>query len=189
MTATRFVVTGELTALAEQARAAGLGNGVDYYIRGIPFTGSLGADLIGFSFDGSQYCVERRSTDRTRDLLRTDDFELARQRFLSEAQQLAASFIPRRAHRPDPEPAAAGTESPLITVLLAVGLGFLFGLLVIPALVLLTVLAVASGSYSSGGSGPKRPWRGDWSQKLSFAVGAVAGLAVLAVGGLALLAR
>lgn len=182
--AARFVVTPELIALAGRAQRAGLGNGVDFYVRGVPFSGALGADLIGLSYDGSEYCVEHRGSDRTRDLLRTADVELAGNRFLAEAERLAATFHPRRAHRPDPErPRTAGpVRGGLITVLQAVGIGFAFGLLVIPALVLLVVVAVASGSYDSGGNRRKHPWRGEWDQKIGLGVGTLLGLIVLAVG-------
>lgn len=193
MVATDFLVTPELTALAEQAKQNGLGNGVDFYIRGVPFTGPLGPNLVGLSFDGNEYCVELRGADRTRNLLRTGDFAAARDRFLAEAQQVAAGYQPRREHRPDPVPAPAKSESRVGTVLMAIGLGFVFGVLILPLLVVLLVVAVASGSYGSGsdkdGKKSKRPWRGDWDQKIGLGIGTMLGLVVLAGGLYAVFGR
>lgn len=74
-------------------------------------------------------------------------------------------------------------------MLFALGLGFVFGALIVPALGLLLVVAVASGSYGSSSSKSKKPWRGDWDQKIAFGLGTVLGLAALVAVFYALLAR
>lgn len=184
-----YLLTPELTQLAVVAARAGLGNGVDFYIRGIPFSGRLESDLIGLSFDGSTYCVERRDPDRTRELLRTREFAEAARCFLDEAERTAAGYRPRRPHRPDPVPEPERHPSAVGTVLGGLALGVGFGLLILPVLAVLLTLAAAACSYGSGSTRTRRPWRGDRAQKLSFGAGTALGLAALAGIGYVLLTR
>jgi len=186
-----FVVTSELTELRDRAQRAGLGNGVDFYIRGLPFTGQLGTELVGLSFDGHTYTVEHRGPARTIELLRTPDFAVAQDRFLREAEQCASAFTPRRPHRPDPGPAQPlPSAGPLATRLVLALVGFGCGLLVLPVLGLLVFLSTGSGSGSASGSAVGRR-RGSFtrSERLSYGLGAGLGLAALLAAALLLLSR
>jgi hypothetical protein len=153
-----FPVTSEMAAMGATAEQRGLVNGIDFYVRGLPFPGQLGADLVGLSFDGAEYTVEYRGTDRTRELLRTTDFATASERFLHEAAQTAARFADRRPALPS-EPAASPPTSPWAVprkVLTGCFAGLLAGVFALPLVLVFVVLRVA-GSGESGSSSKTRP--------------------------------
>ncbi len=177
---TEFRVTPELTELAAEAKRAGLGNGVDFYIRGIPFSGQLGTDLIGLSYDGQSFTVEHREASRTKEILRTTVFGQARELFLTKAEEVAARYAPRREHRPDPTPTKPVRSGGAGTAVLAGVFGIVFGILVIPAVVVVIALAIAAGSYDSGGKGKGGRWFESRPQRVSFGIGVVIGLIGLA---------
>ena len=176
-----FVVTPELTELAVQARRAGLGNGVDFYIRGVPFSGTLGTDLVGLSFDGNEYCVEQRGPERTAEVLRTPDFTAARARFLTDAEFIAARYVPRRQHRPEPDttPETTWLDRRALVLPLLVGLGFLAGFVLLPLVIVFILFMTAAGNWGPKADGSASAWRGEWDQKIAFGLGAVLGVALL----------
>lgn len=192
-----FLVTEEMRELATVAARQGLGNGVDFYIRGLPFSGQLGSDLIGLSYDGQQYTVEHRRADRTVELQRSADFGDSARRFLDEASRIASSYAPRREHRPDPEPEAAPAGGAAWLYLQLFGLGLIIGILIIPVLVVAAVLALGNTGLGNGGR-PRKPrarrsWRdrigGDWLTALVFGFGLLVGVVAVGTAGLIVLGR
>jgi len=187
-----YLVTDEMRDLARVAGQQGLGNGVDFYIRGLPFTGQLGSELIGLSFDGQEYTVEHRRSDRTVEVQRSADFAASARRFLDEAGRVAAGFDPRRPHRPDPEPGAPSGPRESWLYLQLFGVGLIAGVLLIPFLVVLAILAMGSNGAGGGRNRAKdrrslrERIRTDWLTGLVFGLGLLIGVAAVVAAVLAL---
>jgi hypothetical protein len=149
-----FPVTSDMVSTANTAERRGMANGIDFYVRGMPFRGRLGADLVGLSFDGSEYAVEYRGADRTRELLRTTDFADASERFLREAAETAARFAGQRPALPrEPDlPPPTSRRGAARKVLMGCLAGALAGALLLPLLLLFVVLMLSDQGFGSSSS-------------------------------------
>lgn len=85
------VVTPAMDEVAEHLKSLGLGEDVDFYITGRTPGVLPSSEHIGMRADsGGIYTVWYRDMGRTTEYIETTDFDLARERFVTEALRLSA---------------------------------------------------------------------------------------------------